>query len=69
MDEEAPARLVEVANLQEHDDIVSSVAASHFHDGVVLSGSFDRRCSLSVFCVYRYKVAAPSKISHRVICL
>ncbi|CAN0272632.1 unnamed protein product, partial [Ectocarpus sp. 12 AP-2014] len=42
MDEEAPARLVEVANLEEHDDIVSSVAASRSHDGLVLSGGYDR---------------------------
>lgn len=47
MDEEAPTRLVEVANLQEHNDIVSTVAASHFHDGLVLSGSCDRRYSPS----------------------
>lgn len=43
MDEEAPARLVEVASLEEHDDIVSTLAASHSHDGLVLSGSYDRR--------------------------
>lgn len=43
MDEEAPARLVEVANLEEHDDIVSSVAASRSRDGLVLSGGYDRR--------------------------
>lgn len=43
MDEEEPARLVEVANLEEHDDIVSSVAASRSRDGLVLSGSYDRR--------------------------
>ncbi|CAB1114164.1 unnamed protein product [Ectocarpus sp. CCAP 1310/34] len=42
MDEEAPARLVEVANLEEHDDIVSSVAACRSHDGLVLSGGYDR---------------------------
>lgn len=43
MDEEAPARLVEVASLEEHDDIVSTLAASHSHGGLVLSGSYDRR--------------------------
>lgn len=43
MDEEAPARLVEVASLEEHDDIVSTLAASRSHDGLVLSGSYDRR--------------------------
>lgn len=43
MDEEAPARLVEVTNLEEHDDIVSSVAASQSRDELVLSGSYDRR--------------------------
>lgn len=43
MDEEAPVRLVEVTKLQEHDDIVSSVSASRSHDGLVLSGSYDRR--------------------------
>ena len=43
MDEVAPARLVEVASLEEHDDIVSTLAASHSHDGLVLSGSYDRR--------------------------
>lgn len=41
--EEAPARLVEVAAFEEHDDIVSSVAAAHGDDGLVLSGSHDRR--------------------------
>lgn len=41
--EEAPARLVEVATLREHDDIVSSVATARGHDGFVLSGSHDRR--------------------------
>eukprot|EP00903_Cladosiphon_okamuranus_P020259 g18593.t1 len=42
MDEEAPARLVEIASLEEHDDIVSTLAACHSHDGLLLSGSYDR---------------------------
>eukprot|EP00904_Undaria_pinnatifida_P010555 jgi/Undpi1/662/HiC_scaffold_10.g04126.m1 len=42
LDQDAPARLVEVATLQEHDDIVSCVAASRSQDGLVLSGSYDR---------------------------
>ncbi|CAM9962529.1 unnamed protein product [Scytosiphon promiscuus] len=46
MDEEAPVRLVEIASLKEHDDIVSTVAASDFHNGVLLSGSFDRSVSV-----------------------
>lgn len=46
MDEEAPARLVEIASLEEHDDIVSTVAASHSHEGLLLSGSYDRRLSM-----------------------
>lgn len=45
MDEEEPARLVEVASLEEHDDMVSALAASQSHDGLVLSGSYDRRYS------------------------
>lgn len=68
MDEEAPARLVEVANLQEHDDIVSTVAASHSHDGLVLSGSHDRRyieCVCS--CVCLFSLAVLSKIACRVL--
>lgn len=48
MDEEAPAQLVEIASLEEHDDIVSTVAASHSQDGLVLSGSYDRRCDCCV---------------------
>lgn len=43
LDEDAPVRLVDVLTLQGHDDIVSSVAASRSHDGLVLSGSYDRR--------------------------
>eukprot|EP00752_Nemacystus_decipiens_P001475 g1450.t1 len=42
MDQDAPARLAEVASLEEHDDIVSTLAASHSHNGLVLSGSYDR---------------------------
>lgn len=47
MDAEAPARLVEVASLEEHDDIVSTLAACHSQDGLVLSGSYDRRYDCS----------------------
>lgn len=43
IDYEAPARLVEVAALQEHDDLVSSVAVSRSQEALVVSGSHDRR--------------------------
>lgn len=46
LDQDAPARLLEVATLQEHDDIVSCVAASCSQDGLVLSGSHDRSINI-----------------------
>lgn len=56
LEEDAPVRLVDVLTLQGHDDIVSSVAASRSHDGLVLSGSYDRRyliVELDVFLLSR----------------
>lgn len=47
MDDAAPVRLVEILALQEHDDIVSSVATSRVHDALILSGSYDRRYDLN----------------------
>lgn len=41
--DDASAQFVEVSSLEEHDDIVSSVKAAPGHDGLVLSGSHDRR--------------------------
>lgn len=43
--EDTPARLEEITSFEEHDDMASCVTAALDHDGLVLSGSSDRRYS------------------------
>lgn len=41
--DEAPSRLERIASLEEHDDMVTCVAAAGVHRRLVLSGSWDKR--------------------------
>lgn len=43
MEQDATKQFVEIMNLQRHDDIVSSIAVCPSQDGLILSGSLDRR--------------------------